>query len=72
MDRQFAKQLNFEDVKFRVHRKVHSKIENKITFPLVSAHIKKEHHTIFILQSKILKIMLIYYKYLEQKILIMF
>ena len=72
MDRQFAKQLNFEDVKFRVLRKDHSKIENKITFPLVSAQIKKEHYTIFILQNKILKSMLIYYEYLEQKILIMF
>ena len=63
VDKEFAKQLNFKGVKFPVHKNgKHGKIEKQI-FPLIYLITKMEHHTIFIIQNKLLKNTMIYYYY---------
>ena len=48
------------------------KQKNKTLFPLVCLITKIEHYTVFILQNKILKNILIYYYYCILEISIMF
>ena len=57
-DKEIAMHFNFKGVKVPVCKKDYAKIEKK-KFPLVCLVMKIKHHTVFILQSKLLKSILI-------------
>ena len=59
-DREFAKQFNFKSTKFPIQKKTMQKFKNKIKSASRYLFMKIKN-TIFILQNKLLKIMLIYY-----------
>ena len=72
VDKDFAKKFNFKSLKFATYIKDYAKQENKIIFSLMYLIRKVKHHTVFILQNKLLKHILIYYYYQILKLPIMF
>ena len=71
--RELEKQLNLKGIKFPVYRKRLCKNrKTKKILPLVCLSINVKYHTIFKLQTKLLKTMLIYYYYEILKIFNMY
>ena len=68
-DKEFAKQLDFNAIKLTVHEKDYAEIEiYKMIFLLMCLVMKMKHHTVFILQNKLLKNLIIYDYYRILKI----
>ena len=63
--KEFAKQLNFKQVKFPVYKKVYAKIEkqNNICINICGYEDETPYHIIFIFQNNLLRNILIYYHY---------
>ena len=68
-DKEFAKKLDFNAIKHTVHEKDYAEIEiYKIIFLLMCLVLKMKHHTVFILQNKVFKNLIIYDYYRILKI----
>ena len=68
-NKEFAKKLDFNAIKHTVHEKDYVEIEiYKIIFLLMRLVMKMKHHTVFILQNKLFKNLIIYDYYRILKI----
>ena len=63
-DKEFAMYLDFNAIKHTVREKDYAEIEiYKTIFLLMCLVMKMKHHTVFILQNKLFKNLIIYYYY---------